>query len=345
MCDSILKVKVHLETLEETGHEIIKASLESSKVVQEVHEELDKIASRIDLLARKISDRQSRLQEALNRCQKFQSSYDDFMTKLSGVESSLENQEALSALYETLKAQQHEVVRLQEGLDYDQSDYERLVQTARAIAETLEDEPERESLERKIGILKKRWDDAKRNVWERLERISLVEPLAKAYSDEAKALLTALGKVEKKLEAFESPSIENGHIIRQKEALDRIKEDSKMLEPAIERTEKAAGHVKREAERDQDAVQAEREEFAARFAALEAALLQMAVDLDALEEASDRFHQLVEKVEDLFERAYDLVDDPETFGRNTDKARQKLEEIQASCCSLPASYVARYKSS
>lgn len=333
MCDDIINFKITLESLEETGKKIIEDSDEDAEVVHDVREEINKIASLIEILARKISDRQARLQSALIRCQEFQVSYDELMNKLGDIEDALAKQEPISALYETVKTQRLENEELQQTLDQQEPVFEKLVQTGLAVAESLEDEPERESLERKIGVMKKRWENAEQNVRERQERLCNVEPLAKKYHDKAEDLSVLFDNAEKNVEAFEPLSIKKSDIVRQNEILGQNKEAAKKFDPEIVKTEKAATDLKEEAERDENIVEAEVGEFIARYGKLNESLTQREEKLLALEGASDHYHVTVKQAEELFAQAYDVVYDPETFGTDTDKARARLAELQV-CLSV-----------
>ena len=70
--DDLIKHNLILDTLEETGKIIIADSNDDPQVVRDVRGELNKIVSPVDIIARKIAERQVKLQNALLRCQEFQ---------------------------------------------------------------------------------------------------------------------------------------------------------------------------------------------------------------------------------------------------------------------------------
>ena len=70
--DEIAKNKVFLDTLEDTGKDIIAGSSEDPQVVRDVRSELNKIVSPVDAILRKLVERQVKLQNALLRSQEFQ---------------------------------------------------------------------------------------------------------------------------------------------------------------------------------------------------------------------------------------------------------------------------------
>ena len=328
MRDDIEKFKATLETLEETGKEIIEDSHEDPKVVRDVRGEISKIALPMEVLANKIADRQAKLQNALIRSQEFQVTFDEFMNKLGDMEDAAAGQEPISALYETVKSQRQENEHLQQTLDQQEPVFEKLVENGQAVAENLEDEPERESLERKIGDMKKRWEDVKTKVAERQDQLGNVEPQAQKYREEADNMAALLGDAEKQVEAFEPLCMDKGSMAKQKEILQEVLEVADKLKSDLPGVEKDSDGLKESAQKDQSIIEAEVEDLIARYEKLNLALSEREEQLSALEDAADQYHVTVQHVEDVFAQAYDVVDAPESFGTDTDKAKEKLAKIQ-----------------
>ena len=324
----IEKFKDTLETLEETGKDIIAASNEDPKVVRDVRGELAKIAVPMEVLAKKLADRQAKLQNALIRSQEFQVSFDDFMNNLGELEDRLAAQEPISALLETAKSQRQENEQLAQTLKEQEPLYEKLLENGQAVAETLEDEPERNVLEQKLDEMKKRWEDAKEKVASRQDQLEKVEPQARIYRDEADSFEAVLSDAEKKVEEFEPLCIDKASIAKQKELLQEVKEAAEKLKSDLPDLEKDSKDLREAAERHQPVVEAEVEDLIARYEKLNAALDDRELGLATLEDAADQYHVKVQQVEDVFAQAYDVVDAPESFGTDTDKAQEKLAKIQ-----------------
>ena len=83
--DEISKNKALLDTLEDTGKEIIADSSEDPQVVRDVRGELNKIVSPVDAILRKLAERQVKLQNALLRSQEFQVQTDAYLENLCSV--------------------------------------------------------------------------------------------------------------------------------------------------------------------------------------------------------------------------------------------------------------------
>lgn len=72
MREEIAKHKFLVDTLEDTSRDIIEDSNEDPQVVRDVRGELNKIVAPIDIISRKLAERQVKLQNALLRSQEFQ---------------------------------------------------------------------------------------------------------------------------------------------------------------------------------------------------------------------------------------------------------------------------------
>lgn len=83
--DEIAKNKAFLDTLEDTGKEIIADSSEDPQVVRDVRGELNKIVSPVEAILRKLTERQVKLQNALLRSQEFQVQTDVRLQNLCSV--------------------------------------------------------------------------------------------------------------------------------------------------------------------------------------------------------------------------------------------------------------------
>lgn len=83
--DEIAKNKAFLDTLEDTGKEIIADSSEDPQVVRDVRGELNKIVSPVEAILRKLAERQVKLQNALLRSQEFQVQTDVRLQNLCSV--------------------------------------------------------------------------------------------------------------------------------------------------------------------------------------------------------------------------------------------------------------------
>ncbi|KAJ7387741.1 hypothetical protein OS493_001084 [Desmophyllum pertusum] len=326
--DELARNKALLDTLEDTGREIIADSSEDPQVVRDVRGELNKIISPVDVILRKLAERQVRLQNALLRSQEFQVSFDEFMAKLDTFEEQLASQEPISAVHETVQVQRQENETLQKDLALQDPVFEKLVQNGQGVVDALDDAPERDAMEQKIAELKTRWQDAKGKVDDRQDQLIKVETEAQKFRQEADSLSLLLADAEQQVEAFEPLTVDIDSIAKQKELVQQIQGMVNKLKSDVREVGGSAEELKEQAERDVPVVKAEADDFVARIEKLSASLDERGDQLSAIEAASHDYHVTVQKVEDVFSEAYDVVDAPVVCGTDTESATQQLAKIK-----------------
>ena len=252
------------------------------------------------------------------------------MGKLDAYEDQLATQEPISALHETVQSQRQENEALQKDLALQDRVFEKLVQNGQQVVDALEDAPEREAMEEKISELKIRWQAIKDKVDDRQNQLNKVEDEAQKFRQEADSLSVMLADAEKQVGEFEPLSVDIDNIAKQKELLQQIQEMLDNLKTDVRGVGGSAEELKEDAERDVPVVEAEVEDFVARIEKLSAALDERNNLLTAIEEVSRDYHVTVQKVEDVFSEAFDVVDAPVVCGTNTETASQQLAKIKVS---------------
>lgn len=314
--------------MEDTGKDIINDSKEDPKVVRDIHSELNKLSSPLELITRKIADRQAKLQNALMQCQEFQVSFDEFLDKITELEDTISSQEPISALHDKVKSQRQENELLKGDVDQQESVFQKLMKAGEAVLENLEDEPAREALAEKINAMKDRWENVKKKVENRQKNLEKVETDAEKYRDDADAIEAELAAAEKQVEAFEPLSVDRDSISKQKAIVSQIKEAAEKLKGGVPGVEDVVGFLREGAEQDVPVVEDELNNLKERIDKLNATLTERENELTALEQAADEYHVTVSSVEDVFAQAYDAVDYPVVFGTDTDKAAERLAKIK-----------------
>ena len=265
----------------------------------------------------------------------FQVSCDDFIGKLDAFEEQLAKQEPISAVHETVQTQRQENEALQKELALQDPVFEKLVQNGQQLVDALEDAPEREAMEQKISELKTRWQAVKAKVDDRQNQLDKVEREAEKFRQEADSLSGLLSDAEKQVEEFEPLSVDIDNIAKQKELLLQIQGMVDKLKTDVRDVGGSAEELKEDAERDVPVVEAEVEDLVARIEKLSATLDERSKQLTAMEEASHDYHVTVQKVEDVFSEAFDVVDAPVVCGTNTETATQQLAKIKVTyTCTL-----------
>ena len=257
------------------------------------------------------------------------------MGKLDAFEEQMAKQEPISAVYETVQTQRQENEALQKELELQDPVLEKLVQNGQQVVDALEDAPEREAMEEKISELKTRWQAVKAKVGDRQNQLNKVETEAEKFRQEADSLSALLSNAEKQVEEFEPLSVGIDNIAKQKELLLQIQGMAEKLKTDVRGVGGSAEELKEDAERDVPVVEAEVEDLVARIEKLSASLDERSEQLTSMEEASHDYHVTVQKVEDVFSEALDVVDAPVVCGTNTETATQQLAKIKVTyTCTL-----------
>lgn len=257
-----------------------------------------------------------------------QVSFNEFMGKLDNFGEQLAKQEPISALYETVQNQRQENEAFLKEMSLQDPVLENLVQNGQQVVDELDDAPEREIMEKKIFELKTKWQAMKTNGEERQKRLVKVELEARKFRREADSLSLPLADAEKKVAEFEPLSVDMSHVARQKELLQKINEMVAKLKTDVREVGGKAAELKEDAEKDVPVVEAEVNDFVERIEKLSASLDERAEQLTAIEEASQDYHVTVQKVEDVFSEAFDIVDAPVACSTNTETASQQLAKIK-----------------
>lgn len=301
-------------------------------MVKDIRGELNKITSPIDVIARKVGDRQAKLQNVLLQCQEFQVSFDDFLEKLDDLDTKVSSQDPISAVLDSVKGQKQENEAIKDAIRLQEPVFQNLLKAGEAVLENLDDEQEKAALEKKISDMKTRFEDAKDKADDRQNKLEKVEEEAQKYRDEIELLADMLEKAEEQVKEFEPLSSDREKLAKQKELLSKIQDAADKLKSGVPGVQDNAGALLNDAEADKNVVEEEVDDLVKRIENLKAALDDREEKLAAVQQAAEDYHVTVAQVEDVFASAYDDVDAPVVFGADSDKAAEHLNKIKVSSC-------------
>ena len=258
----------------------------------------------------------------------FQVSFDTFIEKLNKIEEQISIQEPISALSNKVQVQSKENEAILENLSQQDVVLEKLVQNGQEVVESLEDVPERETLNLKLTELNRKWHNLKDLVTARHCLLSKLQHKASKYREQADSLSSALADAESNVVTFEPHSVDINNIAKQKELLKQARGTVDKIKLDVRELSENAEALKEEAETDVPIVEAEIEDFVSRVEQLYVSLDKKDDQILSLEEAANDYHVTVKKVEDVFCEAYDAVDSPTVFGTDTETAHQQLSKIK-----------------
>lgn len=317
-----------LDVLEDTGKDIIDDSNEDPRVVRDIRGELNKLTAPLDVVARKINDRQAKLQSVLLQCQEFQVSFDDFLENLDDLETKVSSQEPISAVLNTVRKQKQDNEAVQDGINQQQPVVEKLLKAGEAVLENLDDEQEKEALKKKIEDMKERFEKAKQQTDDRQNKLETVENEAQKYRADADSLSSMLASAEEQVSDFAPLSSDKPKLAKQREILEDILKAAENLKSDVPQVKDSVDALKDDAEADVNVLEDEVDDLVKRIENLNAALADRDEQLTAVEQAAEDYHVTVAQVEDVFASAYDDVDAPALFGIDSDKAAEQLNKIK-----------------
>lgn len=324
----ITQCKALLDALENTGRDIINESNEDPRVVRDIRGELNKLTSPLDVVARKVQERQAKLQGVLLQCQEFQVSCDDFLGNVGDLEAKISSEDPISAVLGNVRKQKQENEAVQNAIEQQKHVLEKLLNDGEAVIENLEDDAEKTTLKNKIDDMKDRFDAAKQQNDDRQSNIEKVEKFAQKYRSEADSVASMLATAEDQVEAFAPLSSDKTKLAKQKELLDDIQAVVEKLKSNAIVLKENASDLMEDAAADKDVVKDEVDDLVTRIDNLNAALDDRSQKLTMVQQAAEDYHVTVAEVEDVFASAYDDVDAPAFFGVDTDKAAEQLSKIK-----------------
>ena len=281
-------------------------------------------------MARKVGDRQAKLQNVLLQCQEFQVSFDDFLDKLDDLDTKVASPDPISAILDCVKAKKQENEEIQDAIRQQQPVFEKLLKAGEAVLENLDDEQEKKALEKKISDMKTRFEDANEKTDERQNKLEKVEEEAQKYRDEIELLFEMLGKAEEQVKEFEPLSSDREKLAKQRDLLHKIQDAADKLQSGVPGAQDNADALLNDAETDKNVVEEEVDHLVERIENLKAVLDEREEKLAEVQQAAEDYHVTVAQVEDVFASVYDDVDAPAIFGVDSDKAAEHLEKIKVS---------------
>ncbi|XP_066018383.1 microtubule-actin cross-linking factor 1-like [Pocillopora verrucosa] len=287
--------------------------------------ELNKIVSPVDLILRKLAERQVKLQNALLRSQEFQVSFDEFMAKLDTFEDELAKQDPISALHETVQVQRQENEALQKELALQDPVSEKLVQNGQGVVDALEDAPERKFMEKKMEELKSRWQSLKGKVDERQNKLVKVEPEAQKIPSGCRFLGYAASRCRKQVDEFEPLTVDIDNIAKQKELVKQIQGMADKLKSDVQEVGGSADELKEQAEKDVPVLEAEVEDYVARIEKLSSIPSELSSVLD---DHAPEVQNVGHKGKTLLQQVHDSSPDHAVVTSKVAHVSQKFGELQ-----------------
>ena len=207
-----------MQKARESGQWLIGNSNESPVVVREVNEKVSGLSAPIELLQARLNERQVKLQSVLMQTEEFDVILEDFDNKLDKIATVTKKGEPVSALHGTVKDQKVQGENLINDVEQQEIVFGKLIKSGQNVLSSLDDGPERETLEKRLDEVKDQWEVVKGQAEEWNAKIANVYPIAEDYKGRVDDFRRWLEDTEKKVS-----DIEPGNVKKAEAELDMAK--------------------------------------------------------------------------------------------------------------------------
>lgn len=270
-------------------------------IVAAIKDKLDKVESPFEDLNAKLTDLEGILQAAQIRSQEFNVSFSEFKDKLQDMEELAANLKPVSAIYDRLKEQKNDDEELQDKIQQQKPVFEQLLKNGKNLLESAEPGAEKDELEAKLADTERRWNETEQIASEHSARVDTALPEAETYRESASSLEPWLADTERKLTLLEPIVASQDLVEKLSDEVALLREDIDKHRPERDSVSEKSKAVVELTDADGDVVGNEAQETVDRYDALDAALAAKEKDLQDVKQMLDKYHVLVQPVEDTLE--------------------------------------------
>ena len=205
--------------------------------------------------------------------------------------------------------------------------YEQLLRAGASVLETSEPGPDKDALEQKLQDTKDRWTEVERKAQERQGQLEEVVPLAKKYRDETQDLKPWLADAEKALQDIRPESSDLETLEKQLKALKELEEDVAEHKPKFDDLNETTPVLVDSCKADKFVVEGGTQDLNKRYDQLAGDVATCKAKLENIKDAVGKFHEAVEPVNELLDRADKLLESHEPTGVDAAKGKGELDKI------------------
>lgn len=190
---------------------------------------------------------------------------------------------------------------LQEKIKQQEPVFEQLLSNGKNLLESAEPGAEKDELEAKIADTERRWNEIKQIASEHSVRVDTALPEAETYHESAGSLGPWLADTERKLTSLE-PIVANQDVVEKlNNEVALLREDIDKHRPERDSVSEKSRAVVELTDADGDFIRNEAQESVDRYDALDTALAAKEKDLQEVKQMLDKYHGLVQPVQDTLE--------------------------------------------
>ena len=203
MQEEIAKQKIKLDTVTKVGDWLMDDNKDNPQFIGNVKNKLSKVGQPLDEMLTILSERKTRLQEALLRAQEFRLNVKNVTTELDQLDKKLDKQKPVSVDWKTLRKQDEEHKDFESNVDTLKPIYEKFSEMGKKVVKETEPSPERDNLKKQIIEIGNRWDNINHKSEMRRKKIDNLSNPSKGYFDKDNSFVAWVDNAEKKLADLE----------------------------------------------------------------------------------------------------------------------------------------------
>lgn len=323
----LTRVRYDLEAVQDTGLQLIECCDENPAVVAAVSDKILSLKAPLEKVASQIDQRQARLQEAVLQSQEFQDTLDEFTEKLGQLEERTLKMLPVSSVYDVVQEQNKELECASGDVQQLEPLFEKITKSASESLANLEPGSERDELQVQLDDLTSRWEDVKKKISNRKDKLDQVTPLAKKYAEAVRSLEPWITVTEEKLASLDPISCDEKNFPREEKIMDALNTGIAEHQPNKEDLNECADALSESAE-DVQVTQAETKDLNKRWNALAVDVTDREKELEAVKNVVSELHVILEPLEKSLEQAEDIFSSPASYGTNSDKSADELRKVE-----------------
>ena len=320
-----------LEAVQDTGIQLVECCGENPAIVSAVNDKVSSLKVPLDKLAAQVEQRQAKLQEALLQSQEFQDTLDELTDKLGQLEDSTSKMLPVSSVYDVVREQNKELECAIDDVHQLEPVVEKISKSGSETLASLEPGSERDELEAQLDDITSRWQEVKKKVSDRKEKLDQVTPVAKKYADAVRSLEPWISATESKLSSMDPISCDEKSFPREEKIVEALNTGLAEHKPNKDSLNEAAKTLSELAE-DVQVTQAENKDLNKRWDALTADVAAREEQLEAVKHVVEELHGTLEPIEHTLDEAEDIFSAPASYGTNVDKSADELRKVEVRFC-------------
>ena len=317
-----------VQDLEDCGKWLVENLPSDPRVIQEIHERIQKSREPVNSIAAKVNQRQNQLQTAALHAQEFSEYFEEFNLKIAGVEDELGSLLPVSGVYTTCCDQMSEIQELERVLSQQEPIVEKVQVVGRKVIENLDEGPEKKDTEEKLSDLEKRWENLNNKLALKKSTVSKVLEISKEFDRDSGSFREWLTRMESSVEDFSLESFDMENIEQKQKVFKGIVEEIRSKKQVQEGLEKTSGNLTNVCETDEEIIESETSSLRKRWEALAATSKSKQDCLAEMKQLVSEYNNTSKSIDDILDEADLTIKSNRCIGIGRTSVLKYLEDVE-----------------